>query len=369
MRILFLTSAHSSLDDRIFYHQAKTLRVDNQISIYSTYAGITGEKDGINLIFDERIFTSRKEKIAAFSNKCEEFQPDVVICSEPIPIIGAHQQRKKNKSSKYRILYDVTEFYPSKKNLQGYKGLKRLVRTIAMVQLNKKAAASVDGFIFGEYFKSLFYKAHFKRKESFYLPYYQDLSYFPQYQLPPHEFVIGYSGKFSEEKGIFRFAEVLNQFSQRHNSENWKVVLIGWFADKQTEEEFYIRTKDFQIELKESMSFETYCKSLSEFSVFMDLRDTDAENNLCVPIKLFTYASVGRPVIYSALQAIETAYPNENFITNKRSEDIQGMVDKLSFYFENRAALEIDSEAAIQFARIHQWDAIKDDFVRFVTNT
>ena len=369
MRILFLTSAHSSLDDRIFYHQARALKVDNQISIYSTYGGITSEKDGITLTFDERIFPSRKEKIAAFSNKCEEFQPDVVICSEPIPIIGAHQQRKKNKSSKYRILYDVTEFYPSKKNLQGSKGLKRLVKTIAMVQLNKKAAASVDGFIFGEYFKSLFYKAHFKTKKSVFLPYYQDLSYFPDYQLPPYEFVIGYSGKFSEEKGIFRFAEVLNQFAQRYNRENWKVVLIGWFADKQTEEEFYFRTKDLQIEIKKSMSFETYCKSLSEFSVFMDLRDADAENNLCVPIKLFTYASAGRPVIYSALQAIESAYPNEKFITNKRTDDLQGMVEKLSQYYENRSELEIECEAAFHFARNHQWNIIKEDFIRFVTHT
>lgn len=369
MRILFLTSAHSSIDDRIYYHQAKSMCNDNQVAIYSTYSGISSKDDLIELTYDDRTFSSRKLKIEAFSTKCEEYLPDVVICSEPIPIIGAHQQRKKNKSSKYRILYDVTEFYPSKKNLQGSKGLKRLVKTIAMVQLNKKAASLVDGFIFGEHFKSLFYKAHFKKKQSVYLPYYQDLSYFPLFQLPPSEFVIGYSGKFSEEKGIFRFAEVLNQFAKHQNSENWRVVLIGWFADKRTEEEFNFRTKDLQIELKENMPFESYCKSLYDISVFMDLRDSDAENNLCVPIKLFTYASAGRPVIYSALQAIESAYPNEKFITNKRTEDLQGMVEKLSQYYENRSELEIDCDAAFHFARNHQWDIIKEDFIRFVTHT
>jgi len=100
----------------------------------------------------------------------------------------------------------------------------------------------------------------------------------------------------------------------------------------------------------------------------MDLRDTNSENNLCVPIKLFTYASIGRPVIYSALYAIETAYPQEKFITNKRADDILGMVEKLSFYFENKEELEIDCEAAIKFSRQHQWETIKDDFIRFVTH-
>jgi len=369
MKILFLTSAHSSLDDRIFYHQAKALCKDHQVAIYSTYSGVSGVEEGIELTYDDSSFTSRRLKIAAFAAKCKEFLPDVVICSEPLPILGAYQQRKNNKVLNYKILYDVTEFYPSRKNLQGTKGIKRLIKAGALFKLNKKAASLADGFIFGEYFKSLFYKTHYKRKSSIELPYYQDLSYFSSFKAPPEKFTIGYSGKLSEEKGIFRFAEVLNQFAKRHDVNNWRVVLIGWFDDKKTEEEFLSRTKKLPIEVRENLPFQEYCHSLSNFSVFMDLRDTSPENNLCLPIKLFTYASIGRPVIYTALYAIETAYPQEKFITNKRAEDILGMVEKLSFYFENRKELEIDCDAAKKFSRLHQWESIKDDFIRFVTHT
>ncbi len=368
MRILFLTSAHSSIDDRILYHQALSLANGHQVCIYSTFSGKTENIEGVEVVYDNTQFLNRKSKIRAFTAFCESIVPDVVICSEPLPILGAYRYKRNNSASSLRILYDVTEFYPSKKNLQGISGFKKVLKTIAFVWLNKKAAAKADGFIFGEYFKALFYKSHFKRKPYLELPYYQDLSYYPIGKSLPNIFTIGYSGKFSEEKGIMRFAEVLHLFSQRYDIKNWQVKMIGWFESEAIEKEFMKRTQGLPVEIVDNLPFKKFCQTLSEFSVFLDLRDTDPENNLCVPIKLFSYASAGRPIIYSALQAIESTYPQKSFITSKRIDDLRGVVEQLSLYIENQGELEKACKAASEFAEGHQWDTIKADFIRFVTN-
>jgi glycosyltransferase involved in cell wall biosynthesis len=367
MKVLFLTSAHSSTDDRIFHHQARALSQDHKVWIYSTFAGDNIIEHGIEAIYDQTVFIGRKAKINAFEQACERVSPDVVICSEPIPILGAEQYRKRKSILRIRIYYDVTEFYPSKKNLHGLKGVKRFIKMIAMVWLNKKASSKVDGFIFGEHFKSLFYKAHFKHKPSIELPYYQDSSFFKSTAFLPELFTIGYTGKFSEEKGILRFADVLKKFSENQGDNAWRVILIGWFENKQVESEFNKRTEGLPIEVLGNLPYSVYCESLAKFSVFLDLRDTDAENNLCLPIKLFTYASAGRPIIYSAIHAIEFTYGKHNFISCKRADDLQGIVEKLMFYYQNKVELELACQAASAFSIEHRWETIKDDFVRFVT--
>ena len=91
MKILFLTSAHNSNDDRIYFLQAKTLAVIHEVKVFSTFGG--EQIVDVNLIseYDSTFFSSRKEKITALYNQCVTFNPDVIICSEPIPIIAAHR--------------------------------------------------------------------------------------------------------------------------------------------------------------------------------------------------------------------------------------------------------------------------------------
>lgn len=365
MKILFLTSAHASNDDRIYYLQAKTLSRIHEIKIFSTFAGESLTEENLILEYNKTQYSSRKEKISAFYNQCITFNPDVIICSEPLPIIGAHRFVKQKKSC--CLLYDITEFYPSKKNLSHFSIFKKLFLAAGMVWLNRKAAGLADGFIFGEHYKSLYYRANFKNKPFIHLPYYQDLKFFPDFSIAQNNLTFGYTGKFSEEKGIIRFAYFLRFFKEKNPNTFFSVKLIGWFENELVHHQFLSLTKGIEIEFIENLPFETYCFSLSNISIFFDLRDVDAENNLCLPIKLFTYTAIGRPMIYSPIQAIHFAHPDQEFIKLCPNEDFSGMNEVICNWISSERKYVELCNLSRNFAEKHQWDAIKDEFIRFVT--
>ena len=363
--ILFLTSSHSVEDDRILYHQALELSKENRVFIFSTYGGKTGNYENITLTYDATKFRSLRDKIKAFYLVCKNVNPDLIICSEPLPIFGAFKF-KKEKIKKVVIIYDVTEFYPSKKNLIGLTSMRRYVKSVLLTLFNWFACKKVDRFIFGEVSKSLFYRKYFKKSAHIFLPYYQNLKFYNnQSNLPPF-FTIGYTGKFSEEKGIYKFSEVLRKFSSLSPSINWKVRMIGWFDNELTENKFREETEGLQVEIIEPKGFIDYCHSLSEFTVFFDIRETDKENNLCIPIKLYTYASAGRPIIYSSIEAIKNEHPSETFFSLFQFDDTDGMVNKLYEYYTNFNLIEVDSLKARKFSESNNWLLIKDDFLNFV---
>lgn len=365
MKILFLTSAHNSNDDRIYFLQAKTLAVIHEVKVFSTFGG--EQIVDVNLIseYDSTFFSSRKEKITAFYNQCVTFNPDVIICSEPIPIIAAHRFVKQKKSC--RLLYDVTEFYPSKKNFINFSILKKLFTAVGMVWLNRKASGLVDGFIFGEHYKSLYYRANFKNKSFIHLPYYQDLNYFPDFSVFQNKLTFGYTGKFSEEKGIIRFAYFLKFFREQNPQISFQVKLIGWFENELVQQEFYKITEDVDVIYSDNLPYESYCHSLSDISIFFDLRDVDAENNLCLPIKIFTYTAIGRPMIYSPIQAIEQAHPNQDFIKLCKNEDFSLISKTVLEWTSSKDDFVELCQQSRNFAEKHQWLAIKEEFIRFVT--
>jgi len=70
MKVLFLTSAHTSNDDRIYFLQAKTLAKSHDIRVYSTFGGENIQESSLEAFYDSSPFRSRKEKITAFYNQC-----------------------------------------------------------------------------------------------------------------------------------------------------------------------------------------------------------------------------------------------------------------------------------------------------------
>jgi glycosyltransferase involved in cell wall biosynthesis len=365
MKILFLTSAHTSNDDRIFHLQAKTLAKNYEVKVFSTYGGLKLRDSNLICEYDNTVFSSKKEKITAFYNQCIEFNPETIICSEPLPILGAHRFVKEKKAC--RLLYDVTEFYPSKKNLNHLSPFKKLFVAAGMIWLNRKAAGLVDGFIFGEHYKSLYYRANFKNKSFIHLPYYQDLNFFPDFSVPNDKLIFGYTGKFSEEKGIIEFAHFLKFFKEKNPNTSFQVKLIGWFENEKVKQEFYEITESIDIIYVENLPFERYCHSLSDISIFFDLRDVDAENNLCLPIKIFTYSAIGRPMIYSPIQAIQQAYPNQEFINLTKDFDYQLISNCILEWTSKKEDFDELCRKSRNFAEKHHWEAIKEEFIRFVT--
>ena len=87
--VAFLTSSHSPFDDRIFYHQAKSLAKKFKVVIISSTENITGTFENISVLSDNSCGSDKKKKIEFFKQALNQFNPELIICSEPMPIIAA----------------------------------------------------------------------------------------------------------------------------------------------------------------------------------------------------------------------------------------------------------------------------------------
>ena len=106
MMVLFALSIHRAEDERVFFQQMETLnRHGFQTSVVSLI------DDGLmNGTF------SLKEKMAHFINVFVKKKPRVIVGDSPIVIFAAFRYKRCNDTD-VRIVYDVTEWIPSKKNI------------------------------------------------------------------------------------------------------------------------------------------------------------------------------------------------------------------------------------------------------------
>jgi len=108
MNIAFLTSGHEPFDDRIFYNMSRSLADhNNKVVVISSKQNITGIEEGILLDCFAGDDLTKKAKISAFSDRLTFFSPNVIICSEPLPLLAA-QQYKNEVTENIRIIYDIT---------------------------------------------------------------------------------------------------------------------------------------------------------------------------------------------------------------------------------------------------------------------
>ena len=114
MNVAFLTTGHCPFDDRIFFHFARALSDEgNIVEIISSKTDLRETVEGISLDCFDGYSLPKKEKITRLSEKLSLFNPDIVICSEPLAVAAAKKYSRTWKKE-VRIIYDITEWYPSK---------------------------------------------------------------------------------------------------------------------------------------------------------------------------------------------------------------------------------------------------------------
>lgn len=303
--IAFLTSGHSFEDDRIMYHLASTLVRYTPVIISSTEE-INTTINGINVdCFDGKL-VNKKNKISLFANKLSLYQPSIIICSEPLPVIAANKY-KREQQKRVSVIYDITEWYPSKKHIESNGLLLKLIKPLFLFFFEKVVSSKVDGFIFGEYYKSIPYRMLFPFKKFAFVTYYPDLKYV-HYSAPnpkEGEICLGYTGRISNEKGINNFFDVVRVVSLQNPDLHIRVKLIGSFKKKQDIDDFercIVGLEEVKIELFDFIPFLDFSKAIADIDILFDLRLDDFENNMCLPIKIFYYLLCGKPVVYSNLK-------------------------------------------------------------------
>lgn len=303
MKVVFLQLAHQESDDRI-QHQMNTLR-----------------KQGIECVYAQK----RSANDGA----------DVIICDTPKVVLT-------NRGFDGRVLYDVTEWYPSKKNLRPFRLVLRPLAAVAMMFLSFMAGGKADGFIFGEKDKGTPFRFLFPWKKYVYLPYYPSKKLFVDFGLKKRKgsaLKVLYAGPLTEEKGYFRAKRVAEQCGV-------ELTVVG---------------------PEQYMPLNEFCQYIRDFDVALDLRDYDIENRRCLPIKLFYYWAAGVVPIYSDLDAIRQHVPDvDNAALLVRSE-VEAF-NALTTLIADRERLECMSAYGREFfASRYNWESVEDRLTSIIS--
>jgi glycosyltransferase involved in cell wall biosynthesis len=375
MNISFLTSGHDPFDDRIFYHMARSLSdTNNNVQIVSSKKDLDEVISNIQLNCFSGDDFSKREKIERFIKPLAQFKPRVIICSEPLTIVAA-KRYSRSQSGKIRIIYDITEWYPSKKNLLIYKPLIRWFIFLKLLAFNLRVSMMVDSFIFGEWYKSKPYRCLFPSKSFVYTSYYPDLKYI-KYCTPSlmdKKLRLTYSGKITFEKGYGNFINVLNRLAENNEELQIEVKIIGWYEsipDQKVFENLLLTLhKNIHLTIMGRQKFENYINQIKYTDIFLDLRSDDFENQHCLPIKLFYYAALGRPVIFSNLKAIRKEVDIDKFGSLVKPTDIKQIVKIIENYLKNR---ELYSEYCANARSLseseYNWGETRPVFLNFISS-
>ena len=371
-KVAFVTSSHSPFDDRIFYHQAKSLVEQNfNVQIICSTKEICTKENSIFLNGFNDSSISKKNKIKEFAERLKVFNPDITICSEPLPIL-ASASFKKHFNKDVKIIYDVTEWYPSKKNLRDVSGINKITVFIKLLFINLYATCFVDGFLFGEHYKSIPYKFLFPLKKNIFIGYYPSLNYinYTESKLQESSICLGYTGTLSEEKGILNFLRVLKNFNLNYKEIKVKAKIIGKFLSKEEKDKFdHIANElsEIEFEMIDFVEFERFSDHLQEINIFFDLRKTDFENQHCLPIKLFFYAACARPVIYSKLKAITKEVDVSSFGYTVNPTDYNGISEIINNYIIHPFTYYEHCINARSLAKNkYNWNLIEPLFIGFI---
>jgi glycosyltransferase involved in cell wall biosynthesis len=374
MTISFLTSGHDPFDDRIFYHMARTLDYNNCcVEIISSKCDLVEVNDGIKLNCFSGDDLEKRDKVKNFVDRLSVSRPDLIICSEPLTVVAAKNYSKKH-SGKIKVLYDITEWYPSKKNLAQYRYSVRWLFFLKLLLFNLRVTRFADSFIFGEWYKSRPYRILFPRKPFIFMPYFPDLKYI-NYSCPVLEkgkLRLSYSGKISLEKGYANFFNLVQKLSEFDKDLKIEITLIAWYESLHDKEECnsYLSPANPNITIKifERQSFKNFIELIKETDIFLDLRSDDFENQYCLPIKLFYYAALGRPVIYSDLKAIRKEVEINKFGFLVKPDDYESIVHIIINYLNDDNSYYQHCKNARELAiNKYNWNSIDHQFIKFIS--
>jgi glycosyltransferase involved in cell wall biosynthesis len=370
-KILFLCTGHLSKDDRVFYHQATALvKSGFEIEIISTKEFREEIADQIRIqSFDDKAMTMH-EKLQEIRKRLNISHPQLIIADMPIAVMAAHLYKKKNP---VKIIYDITEWIPSKKNLLNISGLRKYTKFISLIFINLYAGFICSGFIFGEYFKSFPFRILYFWKPSLLLPYYPDLKYIKTYPIDKFktDIHLTFSGLLNKDKGIDAVIKAITTVASIRNGQKFKLRLIGDFPTSNDQHSFERLTIDlpqnFQIEHIHFLDFRDYCSIIGNTHIFLDLRIKDFENSLCLPIKLFYYAACGRPVIYTDLKSISKSIPDFNFGFLVQPNDTRKIAQQIMDYIDDEVLYNAQCNNALNISKkSFNWENIEPKFLSFI---
>ena len=332
-RICLLTSGHPPFDERIFWKFAKSLsEAGYTVSIFCSTQEINKVLDNITITgFDGTTFPKQK-KINDFYILINQFNPDLIICSEMLPVFAAIKFRNLCKHAK--ILLDITEWFPENIAFK-INGIKRWIKYFQLLLPYFYILQKVDHLIIGEVSKKKRYDTLTGSKPKTIIGYYPIIKYFNHKKpdLIKEEITLGYAGVITLDRGINNLLKVCQSISEKFPLKKFTLLFLGRFTYRNEENEFKQKLSivdKFKIEFEDWTDYDKMTSVIEMMDICFDLRKRNFIYSNSLPIKIFEYMACGKPFIYSDIKPIrqEIDFEKYGFLVNPDNEsEILGAIE------------------------------------------
>jgi len=369
-RICLVTSGHPPFDERIFWKFGKSLtEAGFSVVIICSTQEINKVVDGIIIDgFDSESFP-KKKKIEKFYSLINQFTPDLIICSEMLPIFAALKFRKQNQKTK--VILDITEWFPENVAFK-FTGLKRWIKYFQLLLPYFFILQKVDHLIIGEVSKKKRYDFIASSKPKTIIGYYPIFKYF-NYKKPDlskEETILGYEGVITFERGIKNLLQASVSIADKFPKKKFKLLLFGRFTYQQEETEFrgiISEIKNFPVEIVDWTDYDKMSPVIEKMDICFDLRKRNFIYSNSLPIKIFEYMACGKPFIYSDIKPIrdEMDFEKYGFLVNP--DDETEIVNAIEVYLNSpELALQHSMNARKLIEENKNWESESKKLIELV---
>ena len=307
-KICIVTTGHPAKDDRLYYRFARSLhKAGISTTIITALEDIrddadiqlTGMRNGQGYI----------SKFVWLTKQLFHYKPDVILCAEVFAVFPAFVY-KLFSGMQSTIHLDITEWYPENILQRKPEFVASILRPI-MYAMMMLAGMLLDGYISGEHKKLQRWLLLSPGKPNTIISYFPDLDNFPIKDSIIHEnsLHVCFSGLFTEERGFFRFLELMKILAVNNPEKNFSGIAVGKFSTHQDEQKHHevVRStpNNLKITLQDWVAYDKLADVYGAADIFVELRDDSFFYRNSLPIKIFEYMAMGKPVIYSENEAIK----------------------------------------------------------------
>jgi glycosyltransferase involved in cell wall biosynthesis len=370
-RICLVTSGHPPIDERIFWKFSKSLKdAGFSVSIICSTQDINKVVDVISLRGFDGTSLSKKKKITEFYNLINLFNPDLLLCSEMLPVFAALKFTKENPDTK--IILDITEWFPENVAFK-FHGIKRWIKYFQLLLPYIYVLQKVDHLIIGEISKKKRYDFLAGSKPKTIIGYYPVLKYF-NYKKPDlskEEIILGYAGVITFERGINKILQLSLSLANKFPLKKFRLLLFGKFTYPNEETEFKQKVptiNNFDVEFVDWKDYDKMSSVIERMDICFDLRERNFIYSNSLPIKIFEYMSCGKPFIYSDINPIrkELEYDKYGFLVDP--DNGKQIVSAIESYLNNPEFVEKHSMNARKLIEESKnWESESKKLIELVT--
>jgi glycosyltransferase involved in cell wall biosynthesis len=173
------------------------------------------------------------------------------------------------------------------------------------------------------------------------------------------------------DKGFGNFMKVVNKLAEMYPDLEIEVKLVAWYGSVKDRVEceplIHNENSNITIYFTGKQSFTDFTGQINETDIFLDLRSGSFENDRSLPIRLFYYAALGRPVIFSDLKAVRHDVEIEKFGFLTDPGNTEGTILLISEYLKDPDLYKRHCENARNLAiEKYNWGKISPRFRSFI---